>query len=156
MMQPIRATALAGSFACLLLLAACTSNPYAAPADVDAAPANAIKLPSGVAYRVLRAGSGSVHPSLSDTVVVNYTGWTTDGRKFDSTLNADGSSTPASFPLGKLIQGWQDAIPQMVMGEKIRIWIPSNLAYGNPPKRAGAPAGDLVFDVELLNIKPGG
>lgn len=153
MMQSLRAATV--SLGLALSLAACTSNPYAAPSDVEGAPASATKLPSGLAYRVLKSGSGTVHPSLSDTVVVNYIGWTTDGKKFDSTYNTDGSSTPATFPLGRLIKGWQEAIPLMVMGEKLRIWIPAEMAYGEHPVRAGAPAGNLVFDVELVVIKPG-
>src|SRR5579872_1728834 len=98
MMKSLRAAAVSLGFA--LSLAACTSNPYAAPSDVEAAPASATKLPSGLAYRVIKSGSGTVHPSLSDTVVVNYIGWTTDGKKFDSTYSAEGSSSPATFPLG--------------------------------------------------------
>ena len=140
--------------ALLCLLAGCASNPYAPPPDVAAPPADATRLPSGLAYRVLQPGSGSEHPALNDTVRVNYTGWTQDGHKFDSTVNLDGSKAPVSFPLGKLIKGWQEAVPLMVVGETLRVWIPSEMAYGDHPTRADhPPAGPLVFDIELVSIQ---
>jgi peptidylprolyl isomerase len=119
-----------------------------APADVAAPPAAAKKLPSGLAYVVLKPGNGKVHPKLSDTVTVDYTGWTTDGKMFDSSVVR---GEPATFPLDHLIKGWQEAIPLMVAGEKARFWIPSDLAYGKHP-RSGAPAGELVFDITLHAI----
>jgi peptidylprolyl isomerase len=122
-----------------------------APANVTHPPADATVLPSGLAYKVLRAGRGKVHPTLADTVVVNYTGWTTDGKMFDSSLVR---GKPAEFPLNKLIQGWQQGIPLMVVGEKARFWIPGKLAYDNRADRPNAPKGMLVFDVKLLGIKP--
>jgi FKBP-type peptidyl-prolyl cis-trans isomerase len=134
----------------LLLLAGCASNPYAAPADVSAPPNTAQKLPSGLAYQSLRPGTGSEHPDLDSIVTVNYTGWTTDGKMFDSSLT---TGEPAEFPLNKLIKGWQQGLPLMVTGEKMRFWIPAELAYGVHPTKPGAPAGMLVFDVELLKIK---
>jgi len=138
--------------AVITLLTGCTTNPYKAPFDVAAPSAHAIKLADGLAYRVLRPGSGNQHPMLASTITVNYTGWTTDGKKFDSTFNPDGSTNPATFPLSKLIQGWQDVLPLMVSGEKIRVWIPGNLAYDNR-NRPDAPHGMLVFDIELLSFK---
>ncbi|MEC9072150.1 MAG: FKBP-type peptidyl-prolyl cis-trans isomerase, partial [Myxococcota bacterium] len=60
---------------------------------------------------------------------------------------------PASFPLGGVIPGWTEGLQLMVIGEKARFWIPGNLAYGETPQRPGAPAGTLVFDVELLGIQ---
>jgi len=122
-----------------------------APANVTHPPADATVLPSGLAYKVLRPGSGKVHPTLADTVVVNYTGWTTDGTMFDSSVVR---GKPAEFPLNKLIKGWQQGIPLMVVGEKARFWIPGKLAYDNRDDRPNAPKGMLVFDVKLLEIKP--
>ena len=156
MVQMTRILAISISAALLLALGACSSNPMAAPDDVQAAPPDATHLPSGLAYKVLRAGDGDVHPQLTDTVVVNYIGWTTDGRKFDSSYDTEGGAHPASFTVGGLIKGWQEALPLMVMGEKIRVWIPAEMAYGEHPVREGAPAGELVFDIELLVIKPSG
>jgi FKBP-type peptidyl-prolyl cis-trans isomerase len=134
----------------MLLLAGCASNPYAAPADVSAPPDSAQRLASGLAYQILRPGSGHEHPGLDSIVTVNYTGWTTNGKMFDSSLT---TGEPAEFPLNKLIKGWQQGIPLMVTGEKARFWIPAELAYGVHPTKPGAPAGMLVFDVELLQIK---
>ncbi|MGH8399003.1 MAG: FKBP-type peptidyl-prolyl cis-trans isomerase [Gammaproteobacteria bacterium] len=136
----------------IVSLAGCVTNPYKAPPDVAAPPANAIMLSQGLAYQVLASGTGGTHPTLNSVVTVNYTGWITDGRKFDSTVNTDGSTSPATFPLNKLIQGWQDVVPLMVTGERIRVWIPGNLAYDNR-NRPGAPKGMLVFDIELLSFK---
>lgn len=119
-----------------------------APADVAAPPAAAKKLPSGLAYQVLKPGTGKVHPKISDTVSVDYTGWTTDGKMFDSSVVR---GEPATFPLDRLIKGWQQGIPLMVRGEKARFWIPADLAYGHS-MRPGAPKGMLVFDIKLISI----
>jgi FKBP-type peptidyl-prolyl cis-trans isomerase len=120
-----------------------------APADVKAAPADAEKTPSGLASKVLTPGTGKEKPGAADTVKVHYTGWTTDGVKFDSSVDR---GQPASFPLNQVIKGWTEGVQLMVVGEKRRFWIPGPLAYGDTPTRPGAPAGTLVFDVELLGI----
>jgi FKBP-type peptidyl-prolyl cis-trans isomerase len=120
-----------------------------APADVKAAPADAEKTPSGLASKVLAPGTGKEHPAAADTVKVHYTGWTTDGVKFDSSLDR---AQPVSFPLNQVIKGWTEGVQLMVVGEKRRFWIPGPLAYGDTPTRPGAPAGTLVFDVELISI----
>ncbi len=120
-----------------------------APADVAAAPADAQKTASGLAYKVLQPGTGTLKPTAADGVSVHYTGWTTDGKMFDSSVPR---GQPATFPLSGVIKGWTEGLQLMVEGEKTRFWIPADLAYGDPPKRPGAPAGMLVFDVELLKI----
>lgn len=79
---------------------------------------------------------------------MHYTGWTTDGRKFDSSIDR---GQPATFTLDGVIKGWTEGVQMMVEGEKRRFWIPPDLAYGESP-RSGAPAGLLVFDIELLKI----
>jgi peptidylprolyl isomerase len=117
-----------------------------APADVAAPPADATKTESGLAYKVLRAGSGDKHPSRSSTVTVHYTGWTTDGRMFDSSVMR---GTPTEFPLDAVIKGWTQGLQLMKVGEKTRFWIPANLAYGNDKSK---PQGMLVFDIELMKI----
>lgn len=125
-------------------------KPPPVPADVKAPPANAKKTPSGLAYRLLKPGAGKKQqPKETDTVTVNYTGWTTDGKMFDSSIV---SGEPASFQLNKVIKGWTEGLQLMNVGDTMRFWIPGDLAYGDKPKRAGAPAGMLVFDVELLSI----
>jgi len=120
-----------------------------APADVAAAPADAVKTASGLASKVLQPGSGTAKPAAEDTVTVHYSGWTTDGKLFDSSVQR---GQPASFPLNGVIKGWTEGLQLMVVGEKRRFWIPGNLAYGDTAT-GGRPAGTLVFDVELLSIK---
>jgi len=63
------------------------------------------------------------------------------------------SNHPASYTLGEVIPGWREAILQMVAGEKVRVWIPAALAYGEAPRRRGVPAGDLVYELELVGIE---
>jgi peptidylprolyl isomerase len=117
-----------------------------APADVKAPSKTAKKTSSGLAYEVVKPGTGTKHPSATDSVTVHYTGWTTDGKMFDSSV-ANGQ--PAKFPLNRVIAGWTEGVQLMVEGEKTRFWIPENLAYrGQRP-----PYGMLVFDVELLKIE---
>jgi len=120
-----------------------------APDNVSAPPSSAKKTATGIAYVVLRKGSGAVHPTLWSRVKVHYTGWTTDGKMFDSSLTR---AEPAIFGLEQVIAGWTEGVQLMVVGEKTRFWIPSELAYGNNP-RPGAPVGMLVFDIELLEIQ---
>jgi FKBP-type peptidyl-prolyl cis-trans isomerase len=123
-------------------------KPPAVPEDVAKAPESAEKTASGIASRVLTKGTGSVHPKATDQVRVHYSGWTTDGKLFDSSVMRDEAIV---FPLNQVIPGWTEGVQLMVEGEKRRLWIPGKLAYGeNPPQ--GAPAGTLVFDVELLEI----
>jgi peptidylprolyl isomerase len=120
------------------------------PEDVKAPPKTAKKTESGLAYRVLKPGTGKVHPKATDTVTVHYSGWTTDGKLFDSSVQR---GAPTSFALNQVIKGWTEGVQLMVEGEKTRFWIPGSLAYGDTPSRPGAPAGMLVFDVELLQIR---
>jgi len=120
--------------------------PIPAPADVAAPPKDAKKTKSGIAYKVLTPGRGTEHPTETSEVRVHYTGWTTDGKMFDSSVNG---GVPAEFPLNRVIKGWTEGVQLMVVGEKTRFWIPEPLAYrGQRP-----PYGMLVFDIELLRIK---
>ena len=127
-------------------LLAFAADPTAAPADVAAPPAGTPKTKSGLAYKVLKGGTGTVHPKSGSTVTVHYTGWTTDGKMFDSSV---AKGQPASFPLSQVIPGWTEGVQLMVEGEKTRFWIPQRLAYDGQP---GSPAGMLVFDIELISI----
>jgi hypothetical protein len=122
-----------------------------APVDVAAAPADAEVTASGLASKVLSPGDPTTgKPTETSVVTVHYTGWTTDGKPFDSSV---ARGKPASFPLNKVIPGWTEGVQLMSVGEERRFWIPGNLAYGDKPKRRGAPSGTLVFDVELLSIR---
>lgn len=120
-----------------------------APPDVAAAPADAIKTPTGLASKVLQIGFSNVRPSERSTVRVHYTGWTTDGKMFDSSVVR---GEPTEFPLNQVIPGWTEGVQLMVVGEKRRFWIPGALAYDNIPN-PDAPKGTLVFDIELLGVK---
>ena len=123
-------------------------EPPPPPPDVAKPPEGVKKTAKGVFYRLLKAGPGKDprHPEAKDTVKVHYTGWTTDGKMFDSSLLR---GEPATFSLGGVIAGWTDGIPVMTQGDRVRFWIPEALAYKG---QAGKPAGMLVFDVELLEI----
>ncbi len=127
-------------------------KPWPVPTDVKEAPKDAKKTASGLQYKVLTKGKGKKHPSASDRVTVHYSGWTPDGKQFDSSV---ARGEPATFSVGGVIKGWTEGLQLMVEGDKIRLWIPSDLAYGDKPKRPGAPGGPLVFDVELLSIPEG-
>jgi FKBP-type peptidyl-prolyl cis-trans isomerase len=115
------------------------------PADVKGPPAEARQLESGLAMVVLQDGVGGRHPRSTSTVTVNYTGWTTDGKMFDSSVVR---GVPATFSLDSVIAGWTEGLQLMVEGEKVRLWVPEKLAY----KGASAPYGMLVFDIELIKI----
>lgn len=118
-----------------------------APPDVAAPPADATTTASGLATRVLKKGTGTRHPTGTSKVRVHYTGWTTDGAMFDSSV---ARNEPISFGLNQVIRGWTEGVQTMVEGETRRLWIPEKLAYAGA---AGAPKGMLVFDVELIKIE---
>lgn len=121
-------------------------KPIVVPPDVAAPPADASKTRSGLASKVLKSGTGKEHPKASDTVRVHYSGWTTDGKMFDSSV---AKGKPAVFPLDAVIAGWTEGVQLMTEGETRRLWIPEKLAYKGV---AGRPQGMLVFDIELLEI----
>jgi FKBP-type peptidyl-prolyl cis-trans isomerase len=123
-------------------------EPPKTPEDVAAAPADAEKTASGIASKVLKAGTGTEKPKAESIVRVHYTGWTTDGQMFDSSVTR---GEAAIFPLNRVIKGWTEGVQLMVEGESRRFWIPAELAYGENPGD-GKPGGMLVFDVELLNV----
>lgn len=125
-------------------------DPIPVPEDVDAAPADAKRTPSGLAYKFLKHGKGKQHPNADSTVEVHYSGWTPDGHLFDSSVRR---GKPISFALNGVIKGWTEGVQLMVAGDKARFWIPGALAYGDKPSQPGAPSGPLVFDVELLSIQ---
>lgn len=120
-----------------------------APADVAAPPADAEKTASGLASKVLKPGTSDRKPTVQDSVEVHYTGWTTDGRMFDSSVKRNRTAT---FQLHQVVKGWTEGLQLMKEGETRRFWIPPELGYGEKPSRPGAPAGMLVFDVELIKV----
>jgi FKBP-type peptidyl-prolyl cis-trans isomerase len=119
--------------------------PTRAPADVKAPPADAKTTASGLAYKVLTPGVGGRHPRATGEVTVHYTGWTTDGKMFDSSVVR---GQPTTFSLDGVIAGWTEGLQLMYEGEKTRFWIPEKLAYEGKK----APYGLLVFDIELIKV----
>ena len=122
------------------------SERFPAPDDVSAPPPDAKFTSSGLAYKTLKAGTGSTHPTAEDRVQVHYTGWTTDGKAFDSSYK---KGRPATFPLRAVIPGWTEGVQLMVKGDQTRFWIPEESAYAG---KRGRPQGMLVFDIELLEV----
>jgi FKBP-type peptidyl-prolyl cis-trans isomerase len=106
-------------------------------------------LQSGLQYKVLKEGNGP-SPNLEDRVTTHYRGTLIDGTEFDSSYSR---KTPASFGIGQVIKGWQEALPLMKVGSKWQLYIPAGLAYGE--EGAGGvigPNAALIFDIELLSI----
>jgi peptidylprolyl isomerase len=124
-----------------------TTSAIPAPPDVAAAPADAARTPTNLASKVLQPGTGTRHPRPNSRVLVHYTGWTTDGKMFDSSV---ARGEPIAFGLDEVIAGWTEGVQMMVEGEKRRFWIPARLAYEGQPSK---PQGMLVFDIELVDIK---
>jgi len=124
-------------------------NPAPAPADVASVPANANKTSTGLAYRVIKKGNGTGHPSLQSIITIDYSGWTPDGKLFDSSITR---GEKAIFPLNGLISGWKEGLPLMSPGDTYRFWIPGHLAYDSIPN-ANGPKGMLVFDVTLYSFE---
>ena len=120
-------------------------GPIPAPPDVAAPPEDAKKTRSGLASKILTEGTGQRRPNATDSVTVHYTGWTTDGKMFDSSV---ARGRPSTFPLNRVISGWTEGLQLMVQGEKRRFWIPEDLAYGGRRD----PRGMLVFDIELISV----
>ena len=116
-------------------------------ASEDDRAADATRTVSGLLYKVLKPGTGMRHPNARDSVRVHYTGWTTDGKMFDSTI---ARGMPVTLRLDDVIRGWTEGMQLMVEGERTRFWIPQNLAYKGEP---GAPRGMLVFDIDLIAIQ---
>lgn len=108
-----------------------------------------VALPSGLQYQILNQGTGK-SPSKTDSVTTHYHGTLIDGTVFDSSYER---GEPATFPVNGVIAGWTEALQKMKEGDKWRLFIPSNLAYGT--RGAGGdigPNATLIFDVELLRV----
>lgn len=118
-----------------------------APPDVASIPMDADKSETGLVTRVLKKGTGTEKPGPTSIVTVHYTGWTTDGKAFDSSI---ARGKPAQIPLNRVIPGWTEGMQLMVVGEERRFWIPEEIAYRGQP---GKPAGTLVFDIELIAFR---
>lgn len=118
--------------------------PSVPPPDVAAPPGDAQATPTGLRYRILRPGDGKAHPGKRSRVTVHYSGWTTDGKLFDSSVMR---RIPETFSANEVIPGWTEGLQLLSVGGKARFWIPEGLAYKG---KRGKPAGMLVFDIEVL------
>lgn len=106
---------------------------------------------SGLQYEVLSEGSGDRHPAASDKVKVHYHGTLIDGSVFDSSVER---GEPITFGLQQVIKGWTEGLQLMVEGDKYRLYIPSDLAYGDRGAGKIPPGAMLIFEVELIGINP--
>ena len=127
-------------------------KPPPIPEDVAGIPADATVSASGLGFKELIAGQGTEHPQKNATVTVHYTGWMANGQMFDSSVMRDET---IEFPLDQVIPGWTEGVQLMVKGQTARLWIPSEMAYGDEGG-GGRPTGNLVFDVQLVdfNVPP--
>jgi FKBP-type peptidyl-prolyl cis-trans isomerase len=109
-----------------------------------------VELPSGLRFEITKEGAGAF-PKPTETVRVHYTGTLVDGTVFDSSVQR---GEPAEFPLDQVIPGWTEGIQKVSKGGKIKLYVPANLAYGDEGRPGIPPGATLVFDVELIDIKP--
>ena len=116
------------------------------PDEVGAPPTDATVTASGLAYRVLARGGSGRHPGPGSRVVVNYTGWTTDGTIVEG---APVGGPAVTVTLADTMPGWQEGLRLMGRGDKFRFWIPATLAYAGAP---GKPKGMLVYDIYLVDF----
>jgi FKBP-type peptidyl-prolyl cis-trans isomerase FklB len=115
----------------------------------NAAKKGVITTASGLQYEIINSGSGA-KPTTADQVTVHYHGMLTDGTVFDSSVDR---GQPTTFGVTQVIKGWTEALQLMSVGDKWKLTIPSNLAYGDQsPSAAIGPASTLIFEVELLGI----
>src|SRR5215210_3336799 len=107
------------------------------------------ELPGGIQYQILKEGTGA-KPLPTSNIKAHYRGALLDGKEFDSSFKRN---QPFTARLTQLIKGWQEVLPLMSVGSMWRLWIPSNLAYGDNGAGGSIPGGaTLVFDIELLEI----
>jgi FKBP-type peptidyl-prolyl cis-trans isomerase len=111
-----------------------------------------VELPSGLRYEIVKPGDGAA-PKATETVKVHYTGTLIDGSVFDSSVQR---GEPAEFPLDQVIAGWTEGIQKMNKGGKIKLYVPPHLGYGDDGRPGIPPGSTLIFEVELLDIKPAG
>lgn len=108
-----------------------------------------VETDSGLQYIVLEKGVGTEHPKPKTKVLAHYHGTLIDGTVFDSSTDR---GQPLEFGLNQVIRGWTEGLQLMVEGQKVRFFIPSNLAYGNRPAGSIPGGSVLIFDVELISI----
>ena len=121
--------------------------------DANKKRAGVVTLPSGLQYEVIKKGdAASAMPKAEDTVVANYAGTLIDGKEFDNSYKR---GEPLTIPVSGVIKGWTEVLQLMHIGDKFKVFIPSELGYGERGAGAEIPPGaTLIFDMELLKIKP--
>lgn len=122
-------------------------SPVQTPSDLTPPP-EALRTASGLAYQVLKKGAGGERPRRDSMVEIDYSGWDSRGRMFESSV-ARGER--ARFPLAQLIPGWQEGLPLMARGDTFRFWIPGHLAYDGRTSDESR-KGMLVFDITLYDF----
>lgn len=120
------------------------------PENLTQAPADATRTGSGLAYVILKPGTGTLHPSVTSKVTAHFTSWRSDGRIFETTVM---TNHPALISVASAPLGWREAVTSMVAGEKARFWIPAALAFGEKPANRFNPPGDLVYEIELISVE---
>lgn len=120
------------------------------PTNVNEPPTSATRTSSGLAYEILKNGTGTTHPSVTSKVLVQFSAWRSDGRLYETTIMGN---HPALVTLASAPTSWREALPLMVAGEKARFWVPSALAYGDKPANRFHPPGALVYEIELLEVE---
>lgn len=121
--------------------------------EENAKRAGVISLPNGLQYEVLKKGdSTSVMPKAADTIIANYVGTLIDGKEFDNSLKR---GTPLTIKANEVIRGWTEIVQMMHIGDKWKVYIPSDLAYGDRGAGNDIPPGaSIIFEMELLGVKP--
>ena len=130
----------------LELMAVALPPPWPAPGEVGNPPSDATRTSSGLAFKLLRRGSGTDNPKPTSTVTIHYTEWTTSGTTIydDSVARKE----PLTVDVDLVMPGLSEALQRMVVGDQMRVWMPADLTYAPPTPRAA-----LLFDVELLAIQ---
>ncbi|HYJ51795.1 MAG TPA: FKBP-type peptidyl-prolyl cis-trans isomerase [Allosphingosinicella sp.] len=111
------------------------------------------RTPSGLRYRRVSGTGRGAHPAVTDTVTIHYVGRFIDGTEFDSSV---ARNEPATFPLNRLIRGWQEGVPMMGVGDRYEFAIPYNLAYGYNGRGPIPGGATLLFTIDLIAIAPPG
>jgi FKBP-type peptidyl-prolyl cis-trans isomerase len=110
-----------------------------------------VELPSGLQYEIIKAGNGPI-PKATDTIVAHYAGSLLDGKEFQSSYKI---GEPIRYPANRLVKGWTEALIRMPAGSKWKLYIPSELGYGDYGQGQDIPGGaTLIFEMELLEVIP--
>ncbi|MCH8807621.1 MAG: FKBP-type peptidyl-prolyl cis-trans isomerase [Planctomycetes bacterium] len=124
-------------------------NPPAAPKQTPVDKITPVTTESGLKYWDIKVGDGD-SPQATSTVTVHYSGWLTDGKLFDSSVQR---GSPATFRLNAVIKGWTEGVGSMKVGGKRRLEIPYQLAYGESGSRTIPPKATLIFEIELISFR---